>query len=464
VALDEEVPGLNPTLPAGNQVPRLADVVVPGLPDLTAAPGFEGAPDLSRTSVPPPPGFGDPDRQGGGIRAAFPGRGDPFGRVEGGGGGIGVREAFSGRGGSNKDGLLGRYGGTPESEIAVRLGMKWIAQHQAPDGHWALDRFNEHGRCNCTGFGARYDVAATAFGLLPLLGAGETHLATGKDHPYARNVQRGLNWLLARQKADGSFSGNMYEQGLATIALCEAYGLTSDPKLKRPVQMALDFICQAQSQAGGWRYGAREPGFDTSVGGWQLMALKSGQMAGLSVPRATLAGVDRWLNAAMDRTSHGYGYTSAQPTPTMTSVGLLCREYRGWGPRTPELAAGLKILGQSPPGALHNIYYEYYATQVLHHLGGPDWVLWNEGKDAKGKRVHKGIRDWLIANQDKGTNPGLAHQAGSWSPAGDVHGAAGGRLMVTSLSLLTLEVYYRHLPLYRRETQTGKEDAVRIDP
>jgi hypothetical protein len=29
--------------------------------------------------------------------------------------------------------------------------------------------------------------------------------------------------------------------------------------------------------------------------------------------------------------------------------------------------------------------------------------------------------------------------------------------MQTSLSLLTLEVYYRHLPLYRRDLATGKE-------
>ena len=38
-----------------------------------------------------------------------------------------------------------------------------------------------------------------------------------------------------------------------------------------------------------------------------------------------------------------------------------------------------------------------------------------------------------------------------WSSAGDVHGSAGGRLMITSLNLLTLEVYYRHLPLYYRD-------------
>ena len=48
------------------------------------------------------------------------------------------------------------------------MGLKWIVQHQAPDGHWSLDGFQQHGRCNCNGFGQNNDVAATAFGLLPL--------------------------------------------------------------------------------------------------------------------------------------------------------------------------------------------------------------------------------------------------------------------------------------------------------
>jgi hypothetical protein len=40
---------------------------------------------------------------------------------------------------------------------------------------------------------------------------------------------------------------------------------------------------------------------------------------------------------------------------------------------------------------------------------------------------------------------------GSWDPNGPVKdqwGAQGGRLMITSLSLLTLEIYYRYMPLY----------------
>jgi hypothetical protein len=87
----------------------------------------------------------------------------------------------------------------------------------------------------------------------------------------------------------------------------------------------------------------------------------------------------------------------------------------------------------------------------MHHMQGESWRFWNEGVDENGKKIHRGIRDTLISRQDKGTTPRHPHQLGSWG------GSQGGRLMATSLSLLCLEVYYRHLPLYRRDLTTNKE-------
>ena len=56
-----------------------------------------------------------------------------------------------------------------------------------------------------------------------------------------------------------------------------------------------------------------------------------------------------------------------------------------------------------------------------------------------------------------GGNPERRSQSlrrGSWDPNGptaDPWGGHGGRHMITSLSVLTLEVYYRYLPLYSRD-------------
>jgi hypothetical protein len=97
------------------------------------------------------------------------------------------------------------------------------------------------------------------------------------------------------------------------------------------------------------------------------------------------------------------------------------------------------------------MYYYYYATQVVHHLGGDAWDAWNPR-----------MRDLLIDSQDQGLDPHKRHQKGSWSPAGwDVGSYGGGRIMMTSLAVLTLEVYYRFLPLYRREIGRSKDDVVR---
>src|SRR5262249_37286582 len=147
----------------------------------------------------------------------------------------------------------------------------------------------------------------------------------------------------------------------------------------------------------------------------------------------------KWLNSCQTPDGGGYGYTSPNATPTMSAVGLLCRQYLGWGPRNPGLVAGVNYLKKTPPGASNSMYYYYYATQVMHHVGGDAGQGWNEK-----------MRDQLIKKQDRGTDPKRPHQKGSWDPAGDAHAGAGGRMMMTSLALLTLEVYYRHLPLYRR--------------
>ncbi len=444
------------------------DVVVPGVVDPTQSVGVPDAPaDAARSNVPLPPGSGG--GMGGALAnldnaAAIGGLSSSLGGM----GGSYLGNQFAGRSAGTRSRMLNDQGGNDISEAAVALGLKWLALHQEQDGHWSLHDF--HGRekprpagkvfpkCGCeAGTANRNDIAATGFGLLPFLGAGITH-KPGKtaQTDYSKTVEGAINWLIGKQAQNGSYSSDMYAHGIASIAMCEAYGLTSDPRIKLSAQKALNFIVYAQDSAGGgWRYGPKPAdGGDTSVTGWQLMALKSGQMAGLSVPKNTLKLSDRFLDA-VESTPKGsadkggqFAYRPGQPpTITMTSVGLLCRQYSGIGPRNPALQSGVKKLREQPPGKNDNIYYLYYATQVMHHMQGDSWRFWNLGPKGDGKG---GIRDVLILKQDKGTTPQKAHQAGSWS------GSQGGRIMATSLSLLCLEVYYRHLPLYRRDIASIK--------
>ena len=451
--LENDEVGLDPEVPTNYDVGRIEQVSVPGPENKDEAVGIPGASDGPPVTLPPPAGLGGNVGTGGGIDALVKGRGSLIGMPGGFSASLMKPGGFGGRSGSTRERMVKEGGGNTQSEAAVAAGLLWLARHQAADGHWSLDGFRRDGHCNCTGPGQNQDIAATAFGLLPFLGAGQTHKpgteGTGK---FRKNVERGLKYLLLKQNSDGDFGSGqweMYAHGLAAIAVCEAYGLTSDPMLKGPAQRALNFIARSQSPQGGWSYNAPCVGHDTSVGGWQLMALKSGQMAGLEVSPKTMAAAKRWLDDVADPDGSGYGYQGRpgdQYMPAMSAVGLLCREYTGWGPHSPALQKGVSRLLQIPAGQFNSMYYYYYATQVLHHFGGKAWERWNPR-----------MRDQLIRTQDKGLDRGHPHQRGSWSPAGDVHGDVGGRLMVTSMSILTLEVYYRYLPLYRRDMGDNKQ-------
>jgi hypothetical protein len=229
----------------------------------------------------------------------------------------------------------------------------------------------------------------------------------------------------------------MYVQAICAIALCEASTMTRDPALRRPAQQAIDFIVNAQdAEGGGWRYRIPQAG-DTSVVGWQLMALHSAKIAELNVPPRVITRATRFLRSVESEGGAAYGYTSVDNVrPTTTAVGLLCRMYLGREPTHKGMMRGMRRLAEWGPNP-EDMYYNYYGTQALHHWGDKGWEKWNAV-----------MRDYLIHSQSQD-----GESAGSWAP--DLsHGVGmGGRLYTTCLCIMTLEVYYRYLPIYRQQTQ-----------
>jgi hypothetical protein len=158
-------------------------------------------------------------------------------------------------------------------------------------------------------------------------------------------------------------------------------------------------------------------------------------MAGIEVPSPVFEKIEQFLDSVARDNGARYAYQiQAGATLPLSAEGLLCRQYLGWPHDDPRLAAGVKyLLANKPAWNKRNVYYWYYATQVLHHIEGKPWRAWNEE-----------MRELLPLHQEK-----RGRERGSWDPKGDRWGDAGGRLYVTCLSIYTLEVYYRHLPLYR---------------
>jgi len=322
--------------------------------------------------------------------------------------------------------VMEKLGGSQASEAAVDKALAYLASKQSEDGRWDI---GTHGGK------AGHDIAATAFALLAYYGRGERH---DIDCRYRDTVSRGLKWLLEKQNAaSGDLRGQspqgqaMYDHGIASLALVEAYGVTKDPELRPRAMAAIDFIVEAQHEEGGWRYRPGEKG-DLSVSGWMVMALASAEMSGLPVPEKTHKGVRHFLDY-MSGGQHGgaYGYDKppgkgGSKSSAMHAVGFFCSQLTGASPNAGkafESALGLDKTGFQST----DIYYAYYGTLAAYQHQGPVWRQWR-------------------ANMQKAF---LETQAvdGSWMANGP-HSNQMGPLIGTALTTLCLEAHYRYTPLY----------------
>lgn len=325
--------------------------------------------------------------------------------------------------------IVPAYGGTARSERAVAASLNWLSRHQAADGHWRFDppAGSDKGYPNPGTW--KSDAGATALALLPFLGAGQTHLSRGT---YRTTIQAAITWLLKHQKQSGDLAADgspaMLSHALATLALSEAYGLTADKATGKAAQQAVQFIVASQDpKTGGWGEPSQPPCL--SITAWQTMALASAKLAKLTVPPATLEKAARFLEGLRSEDDARYRETSVQqPSDRATAMGLLAEAYLGSKAGQGQFGP-LSQKGPAEKDALAN----FWATTLLHAHPGPEWDSWN-----------RAIRRQLATAQDK-----EGDETGSWWNPNDADAASGGRLFQTALGAMTLEVYYRYLPLFK---------------
>lgn len=339
---------------------------------------------------------------------------------------------FSGRDAGTKQALLTAFGGTIATEDAVKLGLGWMKRQQQKDGRWLLNGPYSNGAS------LENPAAATSMALLAFLGDGHTPT----EGEFRQAMTKGADALLRFQDSDGNFyigpdgQHRLYTQAQATIAVCELYGMTRDERFREAAELAVEYCVRSQAPEGGWRYYPGQES-DTSVTGWFLMALKSAEMAGIDVPPASFDRISAYLDKVQDEEGWQYKYRIIERdySKTMTAEAMLCRQYLGWQRDDLRMKKAVDYLLQSPIATdEREVYYWYYASQTLHHYGGEEWESWNAN-----------LREVLPAIQERN-----GREQGSWSPRDDEWGSVGGRLFMTSLCLYTLEIYYRHLPLYQQ--------------
>jgi hypothetical protein len=351
-------------------------------------------------------------------------------------------ELYSLRGLEDRLQIAVQRGGTLETEQAVQAALKWLVESQEEAGNWDASRWGAgretmvfgHDR---KGAGINSDSGLTGLGVLALLAAGHTQF----EGPYREHVQRGLNYLIRQQKRDGDLAGNallfarMYCHSMALLALSEALAMTGDPVLTSPVQKGVQYSLQAQNrQDGGWRYQPGDPG-DMSQFGWVVLALSSARLGGVSVPADSFEKMNRFLESCAAGTHGGLSAyrPGHQPSATMTAEALLCRFLLNGNLSTvTQQEASRKIISEKPATHHKNLYYWYYGTLAMYHVGGPDWIEWNEAM--KQTLVNSQVRNGALA--------------GSWDPD-CLWGGYGGRVYSTTMATLCLQVYYRYLPSLR---------------
>jgi hypothetical protein len=414
-----------------------------------------------------------------------------FMAIGAGGGSAGL---FGSRSGGGKKRALGQFGGTKASENAVDAALRWFKKHQEPDGRWDPRTYQgnctENPKCEPATIKenwSRSDFGATGLVALSYLGAGYDQRMPSK---YREVMRRCIDNLVKNQQADGwwpdNHGGSAYTIALCTMALSEAYAMSGDAALKAPVERGLGAILAAQVRDKdqyplGWTY-KLPPGYDNgkeflnanrcdaSITPWMAMALKSARAAGLDV-KDGMDGVARWLELAWkysnpdwqklvdpykDEATIYYDFDyptgkfpyggaleeSGLQVGRLSSAGALCAIFTGkkQGDIMLETLLNYGMKHQFPTSYAPNFYYFYYNSLAMFQAGGERWAKWNPA-----------MRDLLVKHQRVGdgcfdgswdTGPGIPGQRSYTEPWS--------RVLSTAFGCLTLEVYYRYLPVALR--------------
>ncbi|MBP3693796.1 MAG: hypothetical protein J6J31_05115, partial [Thermoguttaceae bacterium] len=313
-----------------------------------------------------------------------------------------------------------------------------------------------HGRMLCMDSAPDYSAATTGLAVLAFQAGGHYFF---NGHKYSENVTHGLDWLAKIQDSRGAIvtpmsdgSGIyhekfMYEHGIAAFALAEACALAKaegeeiPPKYYRAMKLAIDFILRIQHLDGGWRY-KTDPAevSDTSVTGWQILALKSAKEAGYKIPQPAIDKIALFYSKHTRGDETRYTSTMGGTTEALTGIGLLVRQFLLDQGGAAYVHLGAKRLAKfamseweakKEEERVPDFYSWYKCSLAMQQYGGKEWEIWNEI-----------VRNELVRLQRRGDDC----LTGSWDPESDVYFemGGGGRIYVTAMGALTLQVYYRY--------------------
>ena len=277
-------------------------------------------------------------------------------------------------------------------------------------------------------------VANTSLALMAFMGKGQFP----GFGPHAEPLDRGMKWLLkeAKKRPDGYLGTVMYEHGFATLALSEMWGMVRDPEdddaIKEALEKAVEVILRSQNAGGGWRYQPQaDAGQDTSCTMTVFHALASAHQAGIVVPNATIARVVKYLQGVQDPQSGGFGYTSRNTKGVAcTAGGAYIAQLAGQRDTEMVNAAIRHLKSQAPAIFTGGVMYYHYA----HYYAIQAMV---QAGDQEYSEWYPQIRDALVSQQNA---------QGAWGPATN----PGTISYETPMAIIILATPHRYIPIYQR--------------
>ncbi|OGF46382.1 MAG: hypothetical protein A2452_00875 [Candidatus Firestonebacteria bacterium RIFOXYC2_FULL_39_67] len=334
------------------------------------------------------------------------------------GAGIGI---FSAR--MNRTEMAKKYGGSPVTEAAVNKGLEYLFKVQKADGSW--EGKEKYGMGSC----ANTTNGISGLCTLAFLGAG---YRVDSPHKYAKTLRNAVSYLVNQQDESGGIGtpnkNSMYTHFIDMIALSEAYSVGGASGIKTNVQKATEFVLNAQGNnlEKAWRYGSASTDADLSVTGWGIMALKDAYYAGI-MPAETKTALDDAIKFVIKTKGC---YLKDGKGPPLPWVGLFCLAL-GNKMKTPLANDLIRQIDKVEISRLTDFYTIYYMNLASFQAGGATWERWN-----------KQFRDYIVS---------LQNEDGSFQQLPRINYTEKTLPLTysTAMVVLSLEVYYRYIPLYQ---------------
>ncbi len=273
------------------------------------------------------------------------------------------------------------------------------------------------------------NTGIVSFAVLSFMATGQMPGQGPRGEAVARSVAFVANHAASSGlivNVDDSSNGAMYEHAMSVLMLAEVAGEHEEEKLMRVLHRGVELIVAAQNDLGGWRYRPNSRDADISVTVMQMAALRAARDAGVTVPARTM---DMAIAYVKKCATPGGGFLyhpgTGEPAYARTAAGV-CGLLLAGQFAAPEVRRGVEYLQENKArrGPIYPFYGLYYASHAMYLAPKPQ--AWNDWFPP--------IRDELVASQKKN---------GSWDgEAGPLYG--------TGLAVLTLAVPLRYLPVFQR--------------